>query len=155
MMVAEGVYGYLKMRIDEMTLSKKKVLFLSNGNSCRSQMAEAMVNHFLGGQWHAFCAGTRPTRKAHPQAIAALKEIGIDHLGKSKSVDRFRGEIFDLVITVCDDTSEDGPFWFGEGRRVRLSLPDPSLTAGSVTEKMKIFRQVRDDMRLWVLALLH
>ena len=66
-------------------------------------MAEAIINHLAGDQWQAFSAGTQPSGYVHPLALKALEEIGIRHSGDSKSVDRFRGEEFDVVITVCDD----------------------------------------------------
>ncbi len=133
---------------------RKKVLILCTGNSCRSQMAEAIVNHFLGGEWQAFSAGTRPAGYIHPLALRALEEIGIHHNGESKSVDRFRGEIFDTVITVCDDAAENCPVWLGKGKRVHIAFPDPGKVAGSEEEKMAVFRQVRDDIRANILAYL-
>lgn len=88
---------------------KKKVLFLCIGNSCRSQMAEAIVNARLGETWEAFSAGSRPTGFVHPKALAALAEIGIRHAGRSKSMDEFRGTAFDLVVTVCNSAAEECP----------------------------------------------
>jgi arsenate reductase len=69
----------------------KKVLFLCTGNSCRSQMAEAIVNARLGEKWEAVSAGTKPAGYTHPKAIAALAEIGIQHEGRSKLADEFKG----------------------------------------------------------------
>jgi arsenate reductase len=134
--------------------TKKKVLILCTGNSCRSQMAEAIVNHFSGGQWQAFSAGTQPAGYVHPLALRALAEIGIQHEGESKSVDRFRGENFDAVITVCDDAAENCPVWLGKGKRVHIGFPDPAKVEGSDAEKMSVFRQVRDDIRARILAYL-
>ena len=132
----------------------KKVLILCTGNSCRSQLAEAVVNHFLSEQWQAFSAGTQPSGYVHPLALKALEEIGIRHTGESKSVDRFRGEDFDVVITVCDDAAENCPVWLGKGKRVHIGFPDPAKAAGSDDEKMTVFRQVRDDIRSQILAYL-
>ena len=126
-------------------ITKMKVLILCTGNSCRSQMAEAVVNHFIGDQWQAFSAGTQPAGYVHPMAIQALAEIGIQHAGESKSVDRFRGETFDAVITVCDDAAENCPVWLGKGKRAHIGFPDPAKVKGSDAEKMSAFRQVRDD----------
>ncbi len=81
---------------------KRRVLFLCTGNSCRSQMAEAIVNARLGEQWQAFSAGTKPAGYVHAKALAVLAEIGIQHQGRSKLADEFRDMDFDLVITVCD-----------------------------------------------------
>ena len=83
-----------------MIKEKRTVLFLCTGNSCRSQMAEAIVNARLGDQWRAFSAGTEPSGYVHPLAIKALSEIGIQHEGMSKHTDEFREMDFDLVITV-------------------------------------------------------
>ncbi len=63
---------------------KRKVLFLCTGNSCRSQMAEAIVNARLGEEWEAVSAGTKPAGYVHPKAVEALAEIGIRHEGRSK-----------------------------------------------------------------------
>ena len=133
-------------------MSKKKVLFLCTGNSCRSQMAEGFVKNDLSKKWKAYSAGTRPSGYVHPLAIEAMAELGIDiSKGKSKSVDEFRKKKFDLVITVCDDAAEDCPIWLGEGRVVHISFPDPAEAKGSEEEKMHVFRNVRDDIRRRVL----
>ena len=102
-------------------------------------MAEAVVNHFIGDQWQAFSAGTQPAGYVHPLALQALAEIGIQHAGESKSVDRFRGENFDAVITVCDDAAENCPVWLGKGKRVHIGFPDPAKVEGSDAEKMSRF----------------
>ena len=88
---------------------KRKVLFLCTGNSCRSQMAEAIVNARLGDAWEAYSAGTRPAGYVHPLALRALAEIGIVHNGRSKHADEYRDVPFDLVVTVCDDAAENVP----------------------------------------------
>lgn len=128
-------------------MAKKTVLILCTGNSCRSQMAEALVNHDLGDEWRAFSAGTRPAGYVHPLALRALEEIGIRHEGVSKSADVFREQTFDTVITVCDDAAENCPVWLGKGHKVHIGFPDPALAGGSDEEKLFAFRQVRDDIR--------
>lgn len=130
---------------------KKRVLILCTGNSCRSQMAEAIINIFSGDQWEAVSAGTQPSGYVHPLAIQALAEIGIQHQGESKSVDSFRGMDFDAVITVCDDAAENCPVWLGKGKRVHIGFPDPAKVEGSEDQKMAVFRQVRDDIRTQIL----
>ena len=119
----------------------KKVLFLCTGNSCRSQMAEAIVNARMGETWTAFSAGTKPAGYVHPKALEALAEIGIQHEGRSKRADEFREVDFDLVVTVCDSAAEECPVWLGKGKRVHHSFPDPALT-----DDMDDFREVRDDI---------
>ena len=132
----------------------KRVLFLCTGNSCRSQMAEAIVNARLANEWRAFSAGTRPTGFVHPKALAALAEIGIQHQGRSKLVDEFRGEDFDLVVTVCDSAAEECPVWIGKGKRTRHRYPDPAEAQGTDEEIMNAFRTVRDTMEKEIAALL-
>jgi arsenate reductase (thioredoxin) len=132
----------------------KKVLFLCTGNSCRSQMAEAIVNARLGDTWQAFSAGTRPAGFVHPRAIAALAEIGIQHEGRSKLADEFREMDLDLVVTVCDSAAEECPVWVGRGRRVHHSFPDPAKAEGTDEEIMAAFRSVREDIAREMLPLL-
>ncbi len=123
----------------------QKVLFLCTGNSCRSQMAEAIVNARYPG-WRAFSAGTRPAGFVHPMAIQALHEIGIEHTGSSKSVEQFRDAAFDLVVTVCDDANESCPVWLGKGKRVHEGFRDPARAQGTEEERLAVFRQVRSEM---------
>ena len=133
-------------------MKQKQVLILCTGNSCRSQMAEAIINHFLPGQWHARSAGTQPSGYVHPLAVKALEEIAIHHHGESKSTDSFIGENFDLVITVCDNAAENCPVWLGRGIRAHIGFPDPAAVEGSEEDKMAAFRQVRDDIKEKVLS---
>jgi arsenate reductase len=130
-------------------IDMRKVLFLCTGNSCRSQMAEAIVNARLGDVWTAFSAGTKPTGYVHPKALVALSEIGIRHEGRSKRTDEFRDMDFDLVITVCDSAAEECPIWLGKGKKVHHSFPDPALT-----DDMNDFRSVRDDIERVMIELL-
>lgn len=133
---------------------KRKVLFLCTGNSCRSHLAEAIVNARLGDAWEAVSAGTRPAGYVHPMALAALAEIGIQHSGRSKLADEFRGVDFDLVVTVCDSAAEDCPVWLGVGKKFHHSFIDPAKAEGSEEQKMQVFRDVRDQMIVEILALL-
>jgi arsenate reductase len=128
---------------------KRTVLFLCTGNSCRSQIAEAIVNTRFRATWEAVSAGTKPTGYVHPKAIAALSEIGIQHIGRSKLVDEFRDVNFDLVITLCDTAAEECPIWLGKGKRMQVSFPDPART-----DDMNDFRMVRDDIAREISALL-
>lgn len=135
---------------------KRKVLFLCTGNSCRSQMAQAIVNARLGDAWEAYSAGTKPAGYVHPLALRALAEIGIVHDGRSKHADEYRTTPFDLVVTVCDDAAENCPVWLpapagaatpgGQGKRVHLGFPDPATATGSEDEVLAVFRTVRDDI---------
>ena len=129
-----------------MMSEKRKALFLCTGNSCRSQMAEAIVNDRFGEDWQAFSAGTRPAGFVHPLATRVLGEIGIHHQGRSKSVGEFREAAFDLVITVCDSAAEECPVWLGPGKRIHIGFADPAKASGREEEILEVFRQVRDEM---------
>jgi arsenate reductase len=131
----------------------RKVLFLCTGNSCRSQIAEAIVNA-RHPEWRAFSAGTRPTGFVHPMAVRALHEIGIEHSGISKNVEQFRNDEFALVVTVCDDANEECPVWLGKGKRVHESFKDPAKAEGTEEERLRVFREVRDEMTVKIPALL-
>lgn len=133
---------------------KKRVLVLCTGNSARSQMAEAIINHDLKETWLASSAGTSPAGYVHPKAIRVLSEINIDHHGFSKSFDTFRGDNFEVVITVCDDTAENCPVWLGKGKREHIGFTDPAQATGSEEEQMDAFRRVRDEIRVKIVSFL-
>ena len=127
---------------------KKRVLFLCTHNSCRSQMAEGLVNHFLGERYQAFSAGTEATR-VNPLAARVLLELGIDiSHHRSKTLDEFAGEPFDFVITLCGDANEKCPLFFGGVERVHIGFDDPSRQKGSEAEVLPEYRRVRDELRL-------
>lgn len=132
----------------------KRVLFLCTGNSCRSQMAEAVVNARMGDRWQAVSAGVEPAGEVNPFALKALAEIGISHQGESKHVTRFINDDFDLVVTVCDDAAENCPVWLGRGMKEHLSFPDPAKVRGSEDEVMPVYRQVLKDISEKIPALL-
>jgi arsenate reductase len=119
---------------------------MCTGNSCRSQMAEAILNARLGGRYEAFSAGSHPAGFVHPLAIKALAEIGIDHQGTSKLVDEFYGQSFDYVITLCDPAADECPVWLGRGKRLHVPFPDPAKATGTEEKQMDTFREVRDGI---------
>lgn len=126
---------------------KKKVLFLCTANSCRSQMAEGIANHFIGDRIEAFSAGTEASF-VNPRAMKVLREIGIDISGhQSKNVDELAGEQFDLTITLCGDARDRCPLFSGGGERVHIGFPDPAKATGSEEEIMDEFRRVRDEIK--------
>lgn len=133
-------------------MSKRQVLFLCTGNSCRSQMAEALTNHFLGDGWQAYSAGTEPAGYVHPLAVQAMSEIDIDISGhRSKSTAEFRDVMLDLVVTVCGDAAEKCPAWLGSGSIIHLGFPDPAKAQGSQQERLLVFKQIREKIRRDVL----
>ena len=120
----------------------KNVLFVCTGNSCRSQMAEALVNDALRGQWTAFSAGIAPEGYVHPMALEALRERGIIHNGRSKPLEVFDGIRFDVVITLCDNANAACPAWVGSGgQRVHMPFRDPFPTRDPL-----IYRQVLEQI---------
>ncbi len=134
---------------------RRRVLFLCTGNSCRSQMAEGLVNHFLGDEWQAYSAGTNPAGYVHPLAVRVMAELGVDiSAQQSRSADEFRGTDFDLVVTVCDDAAENCPVWLGKGRKVHIGFQDPARATGSDEERLALFRRVRDEIHRKIFALL-
>ncbi len=132
----------------------RNVLFLCTGNACRSQMAEAIVNARLGSEWRAFSAGTHPAGSVHPKTLQVLKEIGIDHQGRSKNVEELRPLKFDVVVSVCDEAYEECPIWLGPGQHIHLSFPDPAKATGSDEEVTATFRSARNQIERQVLTLL-
>jgi arsenate reductase len=129
-----------------MATEKYRVLVLCTGNSARSQMAEGLINAQLADRFVAQSAGTQPAGYVHPQAIAALREIGIDISDhRSKSTDEFKGTSFDVVITVCDNAAENCPVWLGQGKRVHIGFPDPAAAAPD--QQAQQFRAVRDAIQ--------
>lgn len=126
---------------------RKKVLFLCTANSCRSQMAEGIANHFLADRLEAVSAGTEASF-VNPRAIDVLKEIGIDiSRHRSKNLDEFAEQNFEYVITLCGDANEKCPLFFGGVRRTHLGFSDPAKATGSEEEILTEFRKVRDEIK--------
>lgn len=109
-----------------------EVLVLCTGNSCRSVMAEAMINHFGRGRYAAVSAGSEPAGFVHPKSLQTLARHGIDPgAPRSKSWDEFADRSFDMVITVCDRAArETCPAFPGGFRKLHWSTPDPAAAAG-------------------------
>ncbi|MGQ9606584.1 MAG: arsenate reductase ArsC [Thermogutta sp.] len=126
----------------------KTVLILCTGNSCRSQMAEALWNDLAGGTWQAVSAGSRPAGYVHPLAVQVLSELGLDlSRNRSKHVDEFRDRPFDLVVTVCDNARESCPTFPGASRIEHWPFPDPAEAEGTQEQRLAVFRAVRDAIR--------
>lgn len=119
-----------------------KVLVLCTGNSCRSQMAEVILNHDLKGQVRGLSAGTLPQPKVADGAIEALKFAGLPTDGLyPKGVDAIMNENIDLVVTVCDNAKETCPIFPRPVPRIHLPFHDPH------GEPLESFIAVRDDIR--------
>jgi arsenate reductase len=109
------------------------VLVLCTGNSCRSVMAEAIINHFGRGRYRAWSAGSVPAGYVHPKSIETLQRHGMDSgQPRSKSWNEVAAQLFDLVITVCDQAAgETCPFFPGSPKKLHWSTPDPAKATGS------------------------
>ncbi len=123
--------------------AEKTVLVLCTGNSCRSQMAEVLINHDLAGQVHALSAGTRPQPKVADGAIEALKLADLPTEGlHPKDVDSLLDRDIDLVVTVCDNAKESCPVFPRPVKSIHLPFHDPH------GEPLESFVQVRDEIRV-------
>ena len=116
-----------------MAVETIKVLVLCTGNSCRSVMAEALINHLGRGRYQAWSAGSAPAGYVHPKSIEALQRHDIPSgQPRSKSWDEFAAQSFDLVITVCDQAAgENCPLFPGKPKKLHWSTPDPGKAIGS------------------------
>ena len=123
-----------------------RVLLLCTGNSCRSQMAEAFLRAFGGGQYEVFSAGLAPG-VINPYTYRVMAELGFDLAGhRSKGLDEYQGKMeFDYVITVCDDADRNCPLYLSRtAQRLHWPFEDPAAFTGSDEETLAKFRQVRD-----------
>jgi arsenate reductase len=120
----------------------KTVLILCTGNSCRSQMAEVLLNHDLAGRVRAFSAGTSPQPRVAEGAIKALEATGLSAEGLyPKDVDAVLNEPIDLVVTVCDNAKESCPIFPRPVKSIHLPFHDPH------GEPIESFLRVRDEIR--------
>jgi arsenate reductase len=123
----------------------KGVPFLCVANSARSQMAEGIARSLAPVGTKLWSAGSRPT-SVRPEAIAALKEIGIDiSRHRAKAVAEIPAAEVDTVITLCGE--EECPVFLGQATRLHWGLPDPAAVNGSEAERLDAFRKVRDELR--------
>jgi arsenate reductase len=127
---------------------KKRVLVLCTGNSCRSQMAQGLINHRLGSTWEARSAGTAPAARVHPLAVRAMAEAGVDIAGaRPEHVAVCLDEPWDLVVTVCDSARETCPAFPRAVPKIHVAFKDPAAAEGSEEEQLAVFRRVRDEIR--------
>ena len=129
--------------------SRKRVLFLCAENACRSQMAEGFLRDIASDRYDAASAGTVGTR-INPRAIEVMAESGIDISGhRSKPVSEFEGQVFDYVITVCEETEGNScPVFRGQAvKRLHWPFEDPAHAIGDETRILETFRRVKDQIR--------
>ena len=126
-------------------LKPKGILFLCVANSARSQMAEGIARSLAPEGVKIISAGSRPSG-VRPEAIAVLKEIGIDISGhRSKNVSEIPPSDVDTVVTLCAE--EECPVFLGRARRLHWGLPDPADSKGMEGDRVNAFRQSRDELR--------
>lgn len=136
------------------SLGRKTVLFICSGNAVRSQMAEAIVNYFLGGEWAAFSGGLFPMPLWKPVA-QALKEIGIELTGsKPKHIELFLGCRFDVIVSLCSSADEFCTAFPGQGRRKHMPFDDPFTSPFFGIGDLSRTRKLRDDMLARILPYL-
>ncbi|MBA2441213.1 MAG: arsenate reductase ArsC [Rubrobacter sp.] len=117
-------------------------------------MAEGLLRHLSSGRFEAYSAGTEATR-VRPRAVEAMSELGVDISGAEyETLDRYLGETFEYVITVCDAANESCPFFPGARNRRHWSFEDPSQATGTEAERLQAFRRVRDGLRARIEELL-
>jgi protein-tyrosine-phosphatase len=140
------------MTVDQLPL---RVLFLCTGNSARSQMAEALLRHMSKGRVEVFSAGSAPQAHVHPLAKETLEHrYGIDTSALTpKSMDQFRGERFEYVITVCDRAAEVCPVFPGDPERIHWSFEDPAAVVGDSAQRRafaSVANGIAGRLRLWL-----
>ncbi len=124
------------------------VLILCTGNSCRSHLAEGILQKALGGDYDVRSAGSKPAGYVHPLAVKVMQEIGIDISGhRSKHLEEFLQQQVETVITVCGDADQACPSFPGQANHYHWGFDDPAHATGSEEEKMAVFRRVRDEIR--------
>lgn len=124
-----------------------QVLFLCTGNSARSILAEALINHWGNGRFVGYSAGSLPTGRVNPVALELLKHMQLPTEGlRSKSWDEFAAPgapQLDFVFTVCDNAAgEQCPIWPGQPMTAHWGVEDPAAVEGTDTEKWLVFRKV-------------
>lgn len=123
------------------------ILILCTGNSCRSQMAEALLRRAAGDALRVASAGSKPSGYVHPLSIRAMDEIGIDLAdARSKSLEEFLDQDVETVITVCGNADQACPTFPGQARRYHWPFDDPAHAEGDEEAQMAVFRRVRDEI---------
>ena len=135
-----------------MTVDKEKlkIVFLCTGNSCRSQIAQGWAKHLKSDTIEAYSAGVAPASAVSHRAIEVMKEVGVDISGqKPKHIDDLNDIDFDYAITLCGHAAETCPVITG-ARVIHNGFDDPSFVQGDEEEIMATFRQLREDIRVFI-----
>ncbi len=130
-------------------MSKPLILILCTGNSCRSHLAEGILEHCAGDLFDVQSAGSKPAGYVHPLAIEVMREIGIDISNHtSKHMNAFLDRQVNTVITVCGNADQVCPMFPGQVNRYHWGFDDPAHATGSEEEIRNVFRRVRDQIKL-------
>lgn len=130
----------------------RNILILCTGNSCRSQIAEAYLKHFLGDKANIYSAGVE-THGVNPRAIKTMKAVGIDmDEHTSNHIDEYSALKFDTVITVCDHAKERCPVLPSAVKHLHYNFPDPAKASGTEAEIMQAFDATRDQIKTYLEA---
>src|SRR5436190_6555114 len=132
-------------------VARTRVLFLCTGNSARSQMAEALIEHRSGGTVKAASAGSHPKPVLHPNAVRVMRERGIDISGhRTKHLEKFVSRRFDRVITLCDKVREVCPEFDGEPTAAHWSMADPAAEGSDTETNYRAFVRTADEIEMRV-----
>jgi arsenate reductase (thioredoxin) len=142
-------------------VGKMKVVFVCFHNSARSQMAEGLLRAMYVDRYEVYSAGVEASQ-VDPRAVKVMNEIGIDiSKQRSKNVDEYRGTLFNLAVIVCDKAREmcpicgvslNAPANAPVSRKtIHKTFTDPAIAYGSEEGQLTIFRQVRDEIREWII----
>ncbi|MDB6140698.1 MAG: protein tyrosine phosphatase [Verrucomicrobiaceae bacterium] len=124
------------------------ILILCTGNSCRSHLAEGLLQAAIGDQCRVASAGSRPAGYVHPLAVRAMAEIGIDISGHhSKHMNEFLTQDVQTVITVCGNADQACPMFPGQVNRHHWPFDDPAHATGTEEDQLAVFRRVRDEIK--------
>ena|ERR1043165_1600755 len=135
-------------------MTKRRILFLCTGNSCRSQMAEGIMNAIGGDRFEAYSAGTQPAGYVHSLAIEALAGMHIDiSKATSKSLDVYLDDPWDMIITVCDDAKEACPVFPGQAVTAHWGFEDPAMFEGTDEQKRRFYKDTAMQIE-WRIRLL-
>jgi arsenate reductase len=129
-------------------MNKPTILILCTGNSCRSHLAEGILQKALGEEYDVRSAGSKPAGYVHPLAVKVMQEIDIDiSAHRSKHLEEFLKERVETVITVCGNADQACPLFPGQANRYHWGFDDPAHATGKEEDKMTVFRRVRDEIR--------
>jgi arsenate reductase len=128
-------------------MTKKKIMVLCTGNSCRSQIAEGYLRHFAGNKADVYSAGVE-MHGVNPKAIATMQEDGIDISNHtSNHIDEYNNIDFDFIITICDNAKERFPYFPSKAKKFHQNFPDPAKAVGIEEAIDGQFREVRQQIK--------